>query len=507
MKKFERGSTRIFTYISIVIFGLLFYHSLSITGENSGEWWDEHVFFRNESIVWSLICIALFLCGFVFIGIIYDRFLCRWKRNFFLIAALVVSYAFSVYWIYANPVAPEGDQLMVSQYANAFNMGDFRGFNKGQYIARYPQQLGLVTFLRVFYTIFGESNYQAYYHFSALMIPLIVLSGCMIVRHITGRNGKAELFYLILAVCCVPMYPYVGFFYGEIPSTALAIVSAWLFLSLMEKFSYPKLITMGVCLGVAVQFRKNVLVMVIAFVIVAVVRWIQNRSKENLLMLLSVVGGVLLLQGALRLVYYDKYVEDAEAVPALSFIVMGLNDDYGYSGWYNSYSLHTFAAYDDSTEAMMPQMKADLQTYFNLYKSDTSYAVDFFTRKMNAQWNTPMYQCMTMNKNTVGEQAKLVQTLRYRARTGLLIERVMKVYQMAMYASILYLLISKRKEWESVGKYLLLIASLGGFFFSMLWEAKTRYVFPYLLIMIPYFAVGLEALISQAKARIGCKEV
>ena len=101
----------------------------------------------------------------------------------------------------------------------------------------------------------------------------------------------------------------------------------------------------------------------------------------------------------------------------------------------------------------------------------------------------------------------MVQTLRYRARTGLLIERVMKVYQMAMYASILYLLISKRKEWESVGKYLLLIASLGGFFFSMLWEAKTRYVFPYLLIMIPYFAVGLEALISQAKARIGCKEV
>ena len=40
---------------------------------------------------------------------------------------------------------------------------------------------------------------------------------------------------------------------------------------------------------------------------------------------------------------------------------------------------------------------------------------------------------------------------------------------------------------------LLLIGVIGGFLFSILWEAKSRYVLPYIILLIPYMALGISA--------------
>ena len=40
--------------------------------------------------------------------------------------------------------------------------------------------------------------------------------------------------------------------------------------------------------------------------------------------------------------------------------------------------------------------------------------------------------------------------------------------------------------------YLFMIYFIGGFLFSLLWEAKPRYVFPYVYLCLPLAAVGLS---------------
>lgn len=50
--------------------------------------------------------------------------------------------------------------------------------------------------------------------------------------------------------------------------------------------------------------------------------------------------------------------------------------------------------------------------------------------------------------------------------------------------------------------YMGMIAVLGGFLFHMVWEANSRYIFPYFLLLLPYAALGLEmipALFSKSK--------
>ena len=78
----------------------------------------------------------------------------------------------------------------------------------------------------------------------------------------------------------------------------------------------------------------------------------------------------------------------------------------------------------------------------------------------------------------------------------------MKVFQLTLYSAILFLLIARRRDEGSIEKHVLLIAVVGGFLFSLIWEAKTRYIFPYLLMQLPYMAVGVNEILKIMEARI-----
>ena len=76
----------------------------------------------------------------------------------------------------------------------------------------------------------------------------------------------------------------------------------------------------------------------------------------------------------------------------------------------------------------------------------------------------------------------------------------MDSYQLLVYALVLFLLIdaARKKEKRPLEWYVLLTAVIGGVLFHELWEAKSRYVFPYFLMMIPMAAEGLSRLSGWA---------
>lgn len=47
------------------------------------------------------------------------------------------------------------------------------------------------------------------------------------------------------------------------------------------------------------------------------------------------------------------------------------------------------------------------------------------------------------------------------------------------------------RRTSSLLPYVGLVAVLGGFLFHMVWEANSRYIFPYFLLLLPYAARGL----------------
>ena len=100
-------------------------------------------------------------------------------------------------------------------------------------------------------------------------------------------------------------------------------------------------------------------------------------------------------------------------------------------------------------------------------------AIDFYSRKLGAQWEAPMYQCYVMN-----------------------------IYQILLYGGVFVYLLAGRKKEQQIEHYVLLIGVFGGFLFSAMWEAKARYVFPYLMMMISYAAAGITVCVSWISNRI-----
>lgn len=505
MKRFlnERTAGRIFNFLALIMFFLLFHYCLELTGENSGPSWDEHIYFRQESILLSALKLLCSVVVLYFFGMLSRFLTTRSRRNIFLAVSCMISAALSFYWVVNSGTAPQGDQDMIVSSAAFFSEGDFSGLQRGGYIALYPQQLGLITFLRVLFCIFGSRNYFAFQLFAAAMVPMIVFAGCMVVRELSEDNTKVELYYLLFAVTCFPMYAYSSFVYGDLVSIPFVLLGIWAFLSCLKRFRVWKLAGLGASIGVAVMFRVNVIIIVVAMLIVALIKAVFGHSLKNLAVGGAVLAGVLIFQISVRGIYASEWGENADALPPLSYVVMGLNDQNSHPGWYNIYSLGLFAACDYDVDAANERALSEIETWLEGYRANPEYMYDFFTRKMNAQWNAPMYQSIVMNNNVVGEQSGLISNIYSGGVIGGFLNRFTKLHQMLVYGGILFLLLRVRKRWDQIERYVLLIAVFGGFLFSLIWEAKTRYVFPYLLLALPYAALGIDEVAALLREKLG----
>ncbi|MBO4758713.1 MAG: hypothetical protein J5505_01495, partial [Spirochaetaceae bacterium] len=59
---------------------------------------------------------------------------------------------------------------------------------------------------------------------------------------------------------------------------------------------------------------------------------------------------------------------------------------------------------------------------------------------------------------------------------------------------VAFLICSFKKERKDFYVLLLLVTCVGGFWFTFIWEAKARYILPYLIFMIPYAICGIDEL-------------
>lgn len=506
-EKAEKAFGKIFCSFAIVMYGLLFYYCLGVTGENSGPLSEEFIYFKKDSVLFNIIILGAAYLALYFLSKLSVLFEEKRRRNILLAAVSVWAVIFGIYWVTTSKTSPQGDPGLILWYARDICKGDFTQFQEGGYLAIYPHQLGMVTLLLPFVKLFGANDYLAFQYFTALLLPVIFVSGAKIVRFISNDNAKVEFLYIFFMVTCFPLYAYTPFVYGDLCSLEIGMLAVWALLSCLKSFRVYKLIALGVAAGISVQMRRNMVIMVIALEIVLLIKMACGSASrlKAAAMGISMLAGLLVFQGCIDLAYSGVKDKNADEFPVSTFIVMGLNDDHGRPGWDNCYSYDLFFENGMDTELTKQQAVKDFKAYLTLYKNNPAYMADFFARKMNAQWNAPMYQCIVMNNYLIGVQGKLVNSIYSRGRLGRLVEGYMKIYQLVLYSSILFFLAARRKSSGSIEKWALLITVFGGFLFSLMWEAKTRYVFPYLIMQLPYMAMGVNEIVLFIKGKISGK--
>ncbi len=484
----------IFNILVLFMFAVLLHYGLEMTGiDNFRNYWDEHIYLAKESVIKNIVVLLISVLLTFFVGKLSVFMRNKRVRGIVLMVSCVLMSAGSIFWVCGLHSVPVGDQKIVFDFASVFNNGEYYGLERGQYIAIYPQQLGLVTLLRPFVKLVGENNYFAFQLMVALLVWLIPFAGTMIVRMISQDNPRVELFYQVFVLTCFPIYGYTAFVYGDLIALPFVMLGIWGYLSCMKKFRVWKLVCLALTMGLAVTLKTNMLIVMVAMILVAIIQFIVGNGKKNLWIAAATGMGVLLFSLSVKAIYAPHYEEGAEGIPASSWIAMGLSDNEQGPGWYNIYALDMFYRADYDAGLANEIAKQDIRDRLAAYLANPEYMVDFFSRKMNTQWNAPMYQSVVMvNQQIVKEQNRAIHEICYRGTLGKMIEKYMKAYQLLMYAGILFLMISGWNRENHLEDYVLLVAVFGGFLFTMIWEAKTRYAFPYLVMMIPYMAMGVN---------------
>lgn len=491
--KLEQSVVNFFRIIFIIQYIFLFATSFLFSWVNTSIN-DEMVYFTKDSVIANIIGLLIVL-SFCYL---FCKFAKRIDVDKLVICISILMALLSIVWVVTSKIQPKADQYYICEAASLINNGDYRLFEKGEYLAVYPQQLGLVTILRIIFYIFGDYNCLPFQVLSAVSVGVIVYFGNIIVKTISGGNNTSSIIYIIAVSTCIPLYLYTSFVYGEVLSIAFMTIAISVLLEIFDAFSYQKVVALSLSMAAAIFCRKNSEILLIAIVLVLLFKLIFNDNKRRtIIVIAAVLIGFVLQSAFIKTLYSSHQSDDAKAMPAMLWIAMGTNDDsdWGGSGWFDGTNNAVFHECDFDPQLASKVGRERVTAFFaDSTKQPIDY-VKFYFRKITSQWSAPMYQGIVMNSNSDNRYTGVASGI-LKESISRVFEKYMNVSQILAYLGVLLFLTRKCKEIK-LEKYTGLLLCFGGFLFSIMWEAKARYIFPYFVLLLPYAAIGIATLIKE----------
>ena len=374
---------------------------------------------------------------------------------------------------------------------------------------------------------------------------------------------KISCCYLVLVCCNLPMIMYSSFVYGEIPSFAALSVGWYLLLRLLDSAflgsvslgsasldsSYrdnvsrndaPSVTARGpaphmLCriiftgfgsilfLTLSVMLRKNSLIPVIAVLLVLLFEALRpgRNGKMRLGLLIMAVCLAVTSVNVLPLTQkiYEKKAGNtlSSGVTAMSYLAMGMQEAPRGCGWYNGFNIDTYdtAGMDTALANEISRLAIDERLVY--FREHPGYTADFYLHKHLSQWADGTYASRQATLATYGGRSSFFKEVYEGSLSGGYIEWC-NAWQNVLYLGVLVFCIDslkKRRESRVAGHmadqtadqhgadqlyvYVGLIAVLGGFLFHTFWEANSRYIFSYSLLLMPYCGAGVCTLLPPKR--------
>ena len=192
-------------------------------------------------------------------------------------------------------------------------------------------------------------------------------------------------------------------------------------------------------------------------------------------------------------------------VGALARLTMGLQEGGGAAGWFNRYT-ERFFPLDVTAQQQHDVALADLKARLAQMAQSPARTAAFFREKLCSQWTEPTMGmiwngALSEHTGALGEAAA-----RFFAREHTALETLLGAFQRAIYAlSAVGIVRMLRDRGRNTLCLLLPLIFFGGALYHLIFEAKSQYAFPYIVLLIPVAAAGLCALEEQIRKIQGGK--
>ncbi len=527
-----KKSILVIAFLSILLLiALQFIYSAKLVNNIS-----EHIEISHMTMI-KIVCVLLSMLAIYILSKI-DKINEKYKKVLLVIGivASIVLQVFLILYIRDIDVVVMADQENIYTSASEEFKGVGMSDNNKYYMATYPHQLSQMRMYYWLFKLFGTDSYGIWIGFNILcniiIIYMITKIGRLIAKKYNGNSSIATI--LILLFLPLPMF--VTFIYGDIPSLMLSTVATYLMLLYVSnrkwdgskieenkiKNNWKYLLFASILMMFACIFRKNTIITVIAQTMFLVFCLIEKISKYNGKkeeqqelefgktkkekkkdIITNVVSIALLLtltivvpkvyNNILEEKYNLKEIRDAYTVKG--YLYMAMMESTRGNGWYNDEVAAPGRTEKDAAKLFYEEKLKERIKYM---LDNKWYALKFYRNKLVSTWNENTYTSIWNNVDlwldTRTEEEKAYHPIyknNVTVKEGLeKIEEPLVILQKAVLLYILFsllIVITKGLKSEKVDNEILLFALiiLGGMYFHMLWETKSRYIIPYLVLAMP----------------------
>ena len=483
--------TSLFGGIGILIFIYLTWYAFRYSYEFTLKY-DETAVDVRDSVLLHLFSFLLFLFMVRFLPSFILRKEAHVIRNvrILLIASMILSFCVALFWVHVTPCVPCADQASILTALEEIRNGVYSTFHADGYLGTVHFQMGLVTVFQWIFFITGSNAYQVLQTANAVCVPFILLAGYGILGTIT-ENKAIQIVYCICMPFCLPLLFFTPFVYGEIFSVLFGFYMLWMvLLSLKTKKRYY-LFPAGIFSVLGIFTKGSNWILVIAVVMICVAYSVRRKSLFTLLIAVIVAVSPF-CANVMQQQYYEKVSGNqlTEGIPSTAWVAMGLHAaGERRGGWYDGYNFDTYRENGFSAEKTQAASVATIHERLRELLSGADNPRLFFHNKILSQWNAPDYESLASNSN-FGSQPSAFVTAVYSGKLHFWLEGFMNEYQWLVYLGMLFGFVTVLRRKDAFYQLLVPLTVIGGFFFSLIWEAKTRYTFPFFLYMIPFAVYG-----------------
>ena len=547
MQKLYRLSVSVVKILMFILAVFLFAGSFLTTcyAENMET---QQVLLRFDNPLWNLLELMAYVVLFGCCLALFRKMGARFRRGLLIFTLGLILLLGGLLIVFGRTV-PAADALSVYNAAAEWILGNTDIIHPtASYLSYYPQQIGLMAFLEVLLRLWNLTGLNVpAWHFIKLVYVCLLCAAVLFqyrsLKYLWPESWEPiSCCYLILVCCNLPMIMYSSFVYGEIPSFAALSVGLYLLLKLLaacipahsvDPSSTDAAVVSGACtvlsivtiatalgsilfLTLSVLLRKNSLILIIAVLLILLFETLRPGRNGRVRIGLFAMTVCLAVTSVEILPMVQKCYEKkagntlSSGVTAMSYFAMGMQESSRGYGWYNGFNIDTYdAAGMDSALAdeISRQAINERMAYF---KERPGYTLHFYLYKHLSQWSDGTYASRQATLATYGGRSSFFKEVYEGSLAPAYIEWG-NAWQNVLYLGMLLFCIavvrSRRPGTASVAPaaddgfryrssclytYVGLIAVLGGFLFHILWEANSRYIFVYSLLLMPYCAAGVH---------------
>ncbi|MCM1099922.1 MAG: hypothetical protein NC079_06520 [Clostridium sp.] len=481
-------------FLSALFIGLfLCYYSVRYSYYSSTDY--VPVYLIRDSELWNILIFLIACVLSLFLNKLFQKLGERQRLAGYVFLGLccLLYAAVCLIWVTDLPYYPSGDQLNTTAAAYYNLNGNFSMIQKGGYIGKFPYQKGLVFLYEILFTLFGEFCYPTAAKMHIIMGIITLIFGYLFVEE-TSWNSICKILYCPLMLFCTPWLILTPYAYGDLPSICALTVLFWALLRFARTGHWRYIVLSCLLATFSLMMRVHTWIALIAMLIgMALAAW-QKRRIQNLLAAILITttafGGIKLLDYsyALRSGY-----EITEGAPMILTLAMGLQNNEAGPGTYNNFQSNVLGSVDFDSDAAAAIGREDLQNSIDYFVANPDFAEWFFKTKVQMQWIEPSFETL-MSTYSFPAEATIPDWIN-RIYFGDWHDPLMRFadrYQSLVYLGFLFALpVLIRKRRETAAMFIPLITIVGGFLFSIIWEAQCRYVLPYYLFMLLYVPEGI----------------